>query len=159
MAIATSSPSVVGFTLPIFPFPARALPADGISIAEVERYIAELKLEFDTPTPGTHTTASALEEIILTTTYTVPGLFYFDLDWVNMVAGDDFTIRVYKLIDGVNWRLKNQQNFVGAQVIDVYEIDGLYFDAAQQIRITIQRNSAIDRAFLYRYNVLRQAVP
>ncbi len=139
-------------------FPARSLPGDGISLAETARYTAEVKPEFATATTATHTTTTAAEETILTTAYTVPGLFYFDLDLANMVAGDDFTIRVYKRVDGTNYRLKSQQNYVGAQTIDVYEIEGLYFDSGQQIRLTIQRNSGTDRAFPYRLNSFKQPV-
>jgi len=137
---------------------ARALPANGVSLSEVVKYNAEVKPEWSAPATGTHTTTTATEETILTTGYTVPGLFYFDLDLVNLAAGDIFTIRVYKRIDGVNYRLKSEQAFPDAQRLMAYEIEGLYFDSGQNIRVTIQRNSATNRAFPYRYNVLRQPV-
>jgi len=142
----------------IVTYPARSLPGNAVSIAEVLRYIAEVKPEWDARTSGTHTTASANEETILTTAYTVPGLFYFNLSLRNMVAGDDFTIRVYKRVDGTNYDLKSEQQFTGSPTIKVYEIEGIYTDGTEFIRITIQRNSATDRAFPYSYNFLRQPV-
>jgi len=140
-----------------FPTP-RALPANGVSLAEVERYIAEVKPEWAARTAATHTTTGVTEETILTTAYTVPGLFYFNLTLRNMVAGDDFTIRVYKRVDGANYDLKSEQQFVGAPTIKVYEVEGIYSDGTEFIRVTIQRASATDRAFPYSVNFLRQPV-
>lgn len=137
---------------------ARGLPAANVSMSEVLRYIAEVKPEWDARTSATHTTTGATEETILTTAYTVPGLWYFNLTLRNMVAGDDFTIRVYKRVDGTNYDLKSEQQFVGAQTIDIYEIEGLYTDGTEFLRVTIQRNSATNRAFPYSYNFLRQPV-
>jgi len=136
----------------------RQLPANGVSLAEVERYIAEVKPEWAARTSATYTTITATEETILTTAYAVPGLFYFNLTLRNMVAQDDFTIRVYKRVDGANYDLKSEQNFVDAPTVKVYEIEGLYSDGTEFIRITIQRNSATNRAFPYSLNFLRQPV-
>ena len=139
-------------------FPVRALPANTVSMAEVERYIAEVKPEFAATTAASHVTASAVEETILTTAYTVPFQFFFDLDLVNLVAGDDFTFRFYKRIDGATYRLMSEQQIVGAPTLKVYSILDEYGDSAQQVRVTVQRNGATNRTFPYRYNSLRQPV-
>lgn len=139
-------------------WPARALPANGVSLSEAVRYTAEIKPEWAARTSATHTTIDATEETVLTTTYTVPGLFYFNLTLRNMVAGDDFTIRVYKRVDGANYDLKSEQNFVGAPALKIYEVENLYTDATEFIRVTIQRNSATDRAFPYSVNCIKQPV-
>ena len=129
-----------------------------MSFAEGLRYIAEVKPEWANRTAATHTTTGTTEETILTTAYTVPGLFYFNLSLRNMVAQDDFTIRVYKRVDGTNYDLKSEQNFIDAPLVKVYEIEDLYSDGTEFIRITIQRNSGTNRAFPYSYNYLRQPV-
>ena len=142
----------------IIAWPARALPAANVAIAKVLRYIAEVKPEWAARTSATHTTTTTTEETILTTAYTVPGLFCFDLTLRNMVAGDDFTIRVYKRVDGANYDLKSQQNFIDAPTVKVYEIENLYTDGTEFIRVTIQRDSLTNRAFPYSYNCLKQPV-
>lgn len=139
-------------------WPVRAKAANTISMAEAIRDIDELKPEWAARTSATHTTAGVTEETILTTAYTTPGLFYFNLTLRNMVAGDDFTIRVYKRVDGTNYDLKSAQNFVDAPLITVYEIEALYTDGTEFIRVTIQRNSGTNRAFPYSYNAIRQPV-
>jgi len=156
--ILTDLADILAGTSGITHFPARALPADTVSLAEVHRYIAEVKPGWDARTSPTHTTTGTTEETILTTSSTTPGLFYFNLTLRNMVAGDDFTIRVYKRVDGSNYDLKSEQNFIDAPLIKVYEIEGLYLDATEHIRVTIQRNSGTNRAFPYSYNLLRQPV-
>lgn len=114
------------------------------------------KPEWAAPTTGTHTTIGITEETIVETAYTDPFLFYMLIDLVNMVAGDDFTLRIYQRVDSINFRLKAQQQFVGAQTIDVYELDGLYGDTACDIRVTIQRASGTNRSFPFRHNILKE---
>lgn len=139
-------------------WPARAKAADTVSLAEAVRDIDELKPEWAARTSATHTTTGVTEETILTTAYTVPGLFHFNLTLRNMVALDDFTIRVYKRVDGANYDLKSEQQFVGVPTLKIYEIEGIYTDGTEFIRITIQRASATNQAFPYSYNFLRQPV-
>lgn len=138
---------------------ARALPANGVSLSEAIRYISEVKPEWGPRVSGTHTTTGITEETILTTAYTVPGLFYFNLTLRNMVALDDFTIRVYRRADDGVYDLDSPpQNFVDAPAVKIYKIEGFYTDGTEFIRVTIQRNSGTNRAFPYSYNCLRQPV-
>lgn len=145
-------------TTGIITYPARALPANGVSMAKVIRYTAERKPEFDALSTGTHTTASGNEETIVTTAIGVPGIFYMDFDLNNLALGDDFTFRVYKRVDGANYRLKSEQQFIGAPTIKVLEIEGVYLDSTMQMRVTVQRNSGTNRAFTYIFNTYRQPV-
>ncbi|MDP3244981.1 MAG: hypothetical protein Q8M83_05010, partial [bacterium] len=59
----------------IIAWPARALPAANVAIAQVLRYLAELKPHFSTPTASTHITASAAptEDTVFTTAAIGPG--------------------------------------------------------------------------------------
>jgi len=132
------------------------------NVSSIIRYLkgiltaANEKPEWGTPTPDTHTTTGTTEETILETAYTDPFRLWMYIDLVNMVALDDFTFKVYTRIDGANFRLKSEQQLIGAQTLDVYEIEGLYGDTACDIRITVQRASGADRAFPFRYNVLKE---
>ncbi len=137
----------------------RSLPGNGVSLSEAVRWTTERKPEWHDRISGIYTTTNpGTEETILTTAYTVPGLFYFNLTLRNMVALDDFTIRVYKRVDGANYDLKSEQNFVGSPTLKVYEIEDLYTDGTEFVRITIQSNGQTNRAFPYSYNFIRPPV-
>lgn len=137
---------------------ARSLPGNGVSLSEAVRYNSEVKPEWAARAAGSYSTTTITEETILTTAYTVPGLFYMDITLRNMIAGDDFTIRVYKRTDGANYDLKSEQQFLGNPTLDVYQIEGEYVDATEHLRVTIQRASGTDRAFPYVYNSIKQPV-
>ena len=114
------------------------------------------KPEFSPPITGTHVTAGGVEEVMVETALADP--FWFDMYVFlnNLVAGDDFTIRVYVRDNAGAYQLKDQQQFAGAQAIKVYEINRLYGDGDCDIRVTIQRNSGVDRAFPFRWDVLKE---
>jgi len=137
---------------------ARSKAGNGVSLSEAVRDIDELKPEWNARTSATHTTVSANEETILTTAFTTPGRFFFNLTLRNMVAGDDFTIRVYKRTDGANYDRVSEQQYLGNSSLDIYEVRDMYTDGTEFVRVTIQRASGTDRAFPYSYNVEKQAV-
>jgi len=124
--------------------------------ADISTKIDE-KPEWGAPTTGTHTTSSGAEETIVETNLAAPFLFYMLIDLMNMVAGDCFTFRVYQKVDGTNYRLKDSQQFIDAQTIDVYQIEGLYGDADCDIKVTVTRSSGTNRSFPYRYNTWKEA--
>lgn len=142
-------------------FPARALPAAGVSLAEVERYIAELKPHFDTPTALTHTTVSAAptEDTAFTTAAVGPGLLHAIFFLNNLVAGDDITFRVYQF-DSVSaaYQLLSEQQFVGVQINKVWTISGLYVDAVAHIQVRTLRTSGTNRSFGSRRSIYQQPV-
>lgn len=143
-----------------FPTP-RALPANGVSMAEVERYIAELKPHFSTPTALTHTTASAApaEDTVFTTAAIGPGQLHAIIFPNALVAGDDITFRVYQW-DTVSaaYQLLSEQQFVGAQTNKVYTIGGLYIDDIAHIQVRTLRTSATNRSFGTRRSIYQQPV-
>ncbi|MBA7663297.1 hypothetical protein ES703_71336 [subsurface metagenome] len=126
------------------------------NIAAIIVSVAEIPI-WGTPTTGTHTTTGVTEETILETTYTDPFQLWMSIRLAAMVALDDFTFRVYIRTDGANFDLKSEQQLLGAQTLDAYEIDGLYGDTGQDIRVTVRRGSLTDRAFPFRHNVKMEA--
>jgi len=108
---------------------------------------------FGIPQTGTATTVNGTELVVMETALLTPFWFDMYIDLVNLIAGDDFTFRVYLRPDGVNFRLKEQQQIAGAPTIKLYEVNHLYGDADCDIRVTVQRNSANNRAFPYRWNM------
>ena len=85
----------------------------------------------------------------------------------NMQNGDDFDFYLYRY-SGTAWLTYVHFNITmvagaisidtgaGAVVTNIGQIDyeNIYLDSTHSLRITRVRNSAIDRNFLYRYNLL-----
>jgi len=138
----------------------RNLPANNVSLSEVIQYIAELKPHFSTPVSATHTTASAdpTEDTAFTATPIGPGLFHLTVDIADLEAGDDITFRIYQRVDGATYRLMSEQQFVGAQTLKVYQVNGIYADATALIQFRTLRTSAANRDFPYRYSIFDQPV-
>lgn len=107
---------------------------------------------FARTTTGTHTTSGGIEETVFTDTCIQPmtrDRGYLRVD--TLVAGDDFTLRVKRSYDsGVTWDIIDETDLVGDQLIDRYDFDTLLEDKAEQVRVTVQRNGAIDRAFYHK---------
>ena len=138
-------------------WPVRAKAANTVSLAEAVRDIDELKPEWGAEVTATHTTASATEETIFTTAVTTPGLIHIELTLRTMVAGDDFTIRLYNRVDGANYDLASEQQIVGNPTLKVPKwIE--FASTVSQVRLTIQRNSGTNRGFVYLYRPLAQPV-
>ncbi len=142
----------------VIAWPARALAAANIAITSVLRYIVEVKPEWAARTAATHTTTTLTEETILTTAYTVPGKFSMDITLRNMLAGDDFTFRVYKRVDGTNYDPKSEVQYLGSPTRKVYSIEDEYIDGTEHLKVTVQRASGTDRAFPFVYNCIKQPV-
>lgn len=138
---------------------ARALTAANIAINQVLRYIVEVKPEFSTPVSATHNTASAdpTEDTVFTTAALGPGILHANFDINALVAGDDITFRVYKRVDGANYRLHSEQQFVGVPTLKTYSIDE-FVDATMHIQVRTLRTSPTNRAFPYRYSIYQQPV-
>lgn len=101
---------------------------------------------------GTHTTVGVAEETIFTVVCPQPMTRisgYLRLN--NMVAGDDFIFRVKKSYDGgITWDIIDETNLVGVQTIARFDFDLPLEDADEQMRVTIERQSATDRAFYHK---------
>ena len=107
---------------------------------------------FSRLTTGTHTTSGGAEETVFTETCIQPMTRVHGYLRLNtMVAGDDFTFRVKKSYDsGVTWDIIDETNLVGDQLIDRYDYDIRLEDKAERVRVTVQRNGAVDRAFYHK---------
>lgn len=114
------------------------------------------KPEWGTPTTGTHTTTGVTKETILELALTDPYRFWMYIDLRAMEAGDTFTFTVETKVNGSDYCVKDQEQLTDAQTIDVFEINGLYGDTACDIKVSIERTGGSDRAFPFRYNVLKE---
>ncbi len=128
------------------------------SIIAYIKGLLEVKPQFTTPVANVHTTTTTTEEIVFTYAPITPGLFYMDVSLRDLLAGDDFILRLYGPVDGVNYDLISEEEFIGNQPIQQYKVEGIYCDADEHIQFTIQRVSVTDRSFNYRYSLLRQPV-
>lgn len=101
---------------------------------------------------GTHTTAGGAEETVFTEDCVQPMTrIHGYLRLNNMVALDDFTFRAKKSYDsGVTWDFIDETNLVGDQLIDRYDFDILLEDKNEEVRVTVRRNGAADRAFYHK---------
>lgn len=141
----------------IIAWPARAKAGNGISLSKAIRDIDELKPEWSGVTAVTYTTGSVNEETIFQTTVPVAGFLHMDLTLRNMIAGDDFTFRVYKKADGANFDLMSEQQILGNPTMDIFTMRE-FFEVTDQIKFTVQRASGTDRAFPYLTRTLHQPV-
>lgn len=108
-----------------------------------------------TPRTGTLTTTGGEDtvfEVIESDPYRLWGYIFLD----NMQAGDTFRFRVKVKDNSGDYRLKDEQELTGAQVIEVFEIENIYGDGGADIKVTIERLAGADRDFQWRYNLKKE---
>lgn len=130
---------------------------DGTAGLAALKALIDEKPEWGTPPTGTHTTASENKETILELTLTDPYRLWMYIDLRAMQAGDTFQFTVEIKVNGTNYCVKDQQTLTDAQTVEVFEINGLYGDTACDIKVSVKRTGGADRAFPFRYNVLKEA--
>ena len=91
---------------------------------------------------------------------------FIGINLKNLVNGDDFDITLYRY-NSLAWSTYLRYNITmaagnisinsgaGAAITDLTEInyENIYIDSIHSLRILRTRNSAIDRNFLFRYNL------
>ena len=118
---------------------------------------------FGTTTTGTLNDASA--QLDITTTESGSTAF-IGINLKNLVNGDDFDFTLYRY-NSLAWSIYLRYNITmaggnisidsgaGAAITNLTEInyESIYLDSTHSLRILRTRNSAIDRNFLFRYNL------
>ena len=74
-----------------------------------------------------------------------------------MQAGDTVEIKVYKKVDGTNERLADIQTLSGVQTVEVWEMDALWGDEVQDLKVTLAQTAGAYRTFNYRGAVRKPA--
>ena len=134
-------------------FPAGVAPGDGVSLAEVIRYISDnvVAMLTLTETGGTLTANGAEQDIILVN---APAAVFKPLvvkiDLTEMAAGDNTIIRLYyRTITGGNLILQDSVAYNGAQTIDLKNIP---LEANRYgFKVTLEQTAGVNRDYDWEY--------
>lgn len=107
-----------------------------------------------TPTDGTE---NILVETDGTGDYAQDFELFLGIDVSVMQAGDTVQVKVYKKINGTDYALADSQELSDVQTIEAWEMDALWGDEVQDIKITLAQTAGTYRAFNYRGAVRKPA--
>ena len=134
-------------------FPAAAAPGNGVSIAEVIRYIAELVDSAETPGPYSYLDAGAEQDVVEDLAVTRRRI-WLEVGNRNMTLAGTF--RLYRKVDGVNYDLWNEAVVtVGAGDDRAFDYE---FTTNQHWKLTYEESADEGAARDIPFNVITQVV-
>lgn len=113
--------------------------------------ITELENALDLNYIRSSTTADGTEQTLYANTSTRAFIFKnIDIDLSNMAAGDTTVIKVYKMVDGTNYRLTQQTTYTDAQTLTGITIKG-DDGGVSGYKVTLQQTAGTNRAYPWIY--------
>lgn len=107
-----------------------------------------------TPDDGTENT---IVETDGTGDYAQDFELFLGIDLSVMQSGDTVEIKVYKKIDGSNYALADSQELSDVQTIEAWEMDAIWGDEVQDLKVTLAQTAGDYRTFNYRGAVRKPA--
>lgn len=131
------------------------------AIREAIDALTEKGLNYGSAISGSVTPADATENILVETDgtgdYAQDFELFLSVDLSVMAAGDTVEIKVYKRVDGTNYILADSQSFSDAQTIQAWEMDAIWGDEVQDLKVTLAQTAGTYRTFNYRGAVRKPA--
>jgi len=123
--------------------------------------LSEKGLGYGSAISGSVTPTDGTENIIVETDgtgdYAQDFEIFLGIDVSVLQAGDTIEIKVYKRVDGTNYCLADSQTLSDAQTIEVWEMDALWGDEVQDLKVTLAQTAGAYRTFNYRGAVRKPA--